>query len=182
MTIYIVRHTKPKIEMGICYGQTDLDVADSFDKEIKDLQKYVSNFSEYTCISSPLQRCVKLAIALGFFEYKTEPLIQEIDFGEWELEPWDNISRDKLDEWAENLHSFRFPDGESFLDLKSRVSFFIDTLDFEKDNIVIVSHAGVIRVFFHILCKMELSEVLSVKISYGDIFEVQKDQIHKITL
>ena len=182
MTIYIVRHTKPKIEMGICYGQTDLDVGDSFDQEITSLQKYVSNYSDYKCISSPLQRCTKLAVALGFSEYQTEPLIQEIDFGEWELEPWDNISRDKLDEWADNLQTFRFPKGESFLDLKVRVSSFIDSLDFEKDNILIISHAGVIRVFFHILCEMELAKVLSIKISYGDIFEVQKNQIHKISL
>ncbi len=182
MTIYIVRHTKPKIEMGICYGQTDLDVGDSFDQEITSLQKYVFNYSDYKCISSPLQRCTKLALALGFSEYQTEPLIQEIDFGEWELQPWDNISRDKLDKWADNLQTFRFPKGESFLDLKVRVSSFIDSLDFEKDNILIVSHAGVIRVFFHILCEMELAKVLSIKISYGDIFEVQKNQIHKISL
>ena len=29
--IYLIRHTHPKVIKGICYGQTDLDVAESFD-------------------------------------------------------------------------------------------------------------------------------------------------------
>ena len=88
MTIYIVRHTKPKIEMGICYGQADLDIAHSFTEEIRNLKHFVSNLSDYKCISSPLQRCTKLAKALGFSQHQVEPLIQEINFGEWELQPW----------------------------------------------------------------------------------------------
>ena len=35
MLIHLIRHTTPDIETGICYGQTDLDVSDSFEKEKK---------------------------------------------------------------------------------------------------------------------------------------------------
>ena len=30
MEIYVVRHTKVAIDKGICYGQTDAPLADSF--------------------------------------------------------------------------------------------------------------------------------------------------------
>lgn len=33
MKIYLIRHTTPHIEKGICYGQTDLDVAETFNNE-----------------------------------------------------------------------------------------------------------------------------------------------------
>ena len=39
MEIYLIRHTTPKIEKGICYGQADLNVADSFEEEINVILK-----------------------------------------------------------------------------------------------------------------------------------------------
>ena len=35
MDIYLVRHTTPKIDKGICYGQSDLELADSYPEEFK---------------------------------------------------------------------------------------------------------------------------------------------------
>ena len=34
MEIYLIRHTTPLIEKGICYGQTDLDITESFEEEV----------------------------------------------------------------------------------------------------------------------------------------------------
>ena len=33
MLIHLIRHTKPEIAAGICYGQTDLELASSFTQE-----------------------------------------------------------------------------------------------------------------------------------------------------
>ena len=35
MEIYLIRHTKPKVGKGICYGQTDLEIDEtSFEQEL----------------------------------------------------------------------------------------------------------------------------------------------------
>jgi len=34
MEIYLIRHTTPDVAKGICYGQTDLDVANTFEEEV----------------------------------------------------------------------------------------------------------------------------------------------------
>ena len=33
MKIYLIRHTQPDVEKGICYGSSDLDVAATFEAE-----------------------------------------------------------------------------------------------------------------------------------------------------
>ncbi|TAG13399.1 MAG: phosphoglycerate mutase, partial [Sphingobacteriia bacterium] len=34
MEIYLIRKKKKKIEKGICYGQSDLDITESFEEEL----------------------------------------------------------------------------------------------------------------------------------------------------
>ncbi len=46
MTIYLIRHTKVAVKPGICYGQSDVGLADSFNKEAKIIQDKISNFVE----------------------------------------------------------------------------------------------------------------------------------------
>jgi len=39
--IYLIRHTTPKVEKGICYGQTDLNLADTFEQEKERILKII---------------------------------------------------------------------------------------------------------------------------------------------
>ena len=91
-----------------------------------------------------------------------------------------SCQKKKLDEWAQNLATFKFPNGESYLDLSLRVSEFIKSIDLNNDNIVIVSHGGVIKTLFNIISKVDLSEVMSIKVSYGEVFQIQQDKISKV--
>ena len=38
MDIYLVRHTTPKIDKGICYVQSDLVLVDSYPEEFKTIK------------------------------------------------------------------------------------------------------------------------------------------------
>ena len=44
MEIYLVRHTTPAIEKGVCYGQTDLNVAETFEEEVELVLKNLEIF------------------------------------------------------------------------------------------------------------------------------------------
>ena len=63
MDIYLIRHTAPLVDKGICYGQTDLDVTDSFEAELEQIRPHIPGDIKKV-YSSPLQRCLKLATAL----------------------------------------------------------------------------------------------------------------------
>ena len=64
MKLFFLRHTSLNVDTDVFYGQTDLDVSTSFDKEVSKIIKKLIDFNIDTkCIktfTSPLVRCIKL--------------------------------------------------------------------------------------------------------------------------
>jgi alpha-ribazole phosphatase len=151
MNIYLIRHTKPLVEKGICYGQSDLDVVETFSDEAAVIRNVLPQEGIRKVYSSPLIRCRKLAEHLF---PQPQPIsfhddLMELNCGEWEMQHWDKIPRETLLPWMEDFVQVRVPGGESYQDLHSRtVARYeaIATLDLPA---AIVAHGGVIR---SILC------------------------------
>ena len=62
MDIYLIRHTQTATDPGLCYGQSDVTLADSFEDETTDLHDKLPEFDEDCKVfSSPLTRCLQLA-------------------------------------------------------------------------------------------------------------------------
>ncbi len=176
MEIYLIRHTTPDIEKGICYGQSDLDLAKTCNKEFKIILKQIPKDKNYQVYSSPLKRCSLLA------EQFNAPIVfddrlKELDFGDWEMQPWNSISENELNPWMEDFVNVSVPNGESYTQLADRVnSFFEVSLD-SKDtkNIIIITHAGVIRAFLSGVLGIPLKKSFSIKIQYGEVFHLKKE-------
>lgn len=139
MILHLIRHPKPRIANGICYGRLDLlaensaVVADKLQLELP---------AGLPLWSSPLLRCRALAECLHPQPMFDERLA-EMNFGEWEGRPWDDIPRAQLDAWAADVAGYIPPGGESALALQHRALSFIAGLN--ASEAVIVTHAGVIR-------------------------------------
>ena len=139
MILHLIRHPKPRIASGICYGQLDLaaensaDVADKLQLELP---------AGLPLWSSPLLRCRELAECLHPQPMFDERLA-EMNFGDWEGQAWDDIPRAQLDAWAADVAGYTPPGGESPLSLQRRALDFI--ADLSVPEAVIVTHAGVIR-------------------------------------
>lgn len=120
--IYLIRHTTPLVAKGICYGQTDLDIADSFNAEAAIIRQYLPEKME-AVHSSPLQRCSRLASHL-FPDHSMElhNELMEIHCGEWEMKGWDELPKEVIDPWMKDFVNVRIPGGESYLDLHERVT------------------------------------------------------------
>ena len=120
--IYLIRHTTPAVAKGICYGQTDLDVTESFLEEAHLIKKTLpAHFA--AVYSSPLQRCARLAEHL--FPGQTilhKPELMELHCGSWEMQPWDELPKEEIDPWMADFVNIAVPGGESYLDLHSRVT------------------------------------------------------------
>ncbi len=173
MEIYLIRHTTPKIEKDICYGQSDIDVTDNFDKEVSKILKQVE-FNETTKVySSPLKRCFKLAQKFSENVLIDDRLL-EINFGKWELQSWNSIPRAESDPWMSDFVNVTIPDGESYLDLAARANSFFEEIKLQKcEKLIVVTHAGVIRTILSKINNIPLVKSFDIKVGYGQVFKIE---------
>jgi alpha-ribazole phosphatase len=149
MRLYIVRHPKPLVAPGICYGRTD--VAVSPQERALILPMLISVLPKSAPVySSPLGRCSELAAdlaaALDCGAPILEPRLAEMDFGTWEMRAWDAIPRLEIDAWTDDLAGYRPGGGENVLEVSRRVcAFRDDLLRLDHERAIVVCHAGIIR-------------------------------------
>ncbi len=178
MRLTLIRHTSLQINQGVCYGQTDVDVAASFAQEaIKTktkLNDILSNLQVDAVFTSPLQRCVKLAHALALAEIKHDDRLKELHFGEWEMQAWDDIPRDIFDVWAQNYAELAPPNGETFSQLQQRgIAFLNDVLSQHANgHVVVVTHGGMIRALLAHVLNMQLKGLFRFNVDYGSITQL----------
>jgi len=150
VSVILVRHTRPAVPEGVCYGITDLDLAPTFDDEAAAVLAALP--ATERLVSSPLQRCRRLAERIGAARGVApvfDERLREFDFGTWEGMPWDDIPRPELDAWAADFLHARPHGGESVRMLDERVDAAIAEYRTEGRRSgrshVIVTHAGVIK-------------------------------------
>jgi alpha-ribazole phosphatase len=194
-TIYLIRHTKPDIDKGICYGQSDIGVANSFEKEAKDtLQKLQAletsqNLSSVKIISSPLQRCFRLATFLRG-EQPTPPIptddrLKEMNFGDWEMQAWSTIDEFVMNAWMRDYVNIRATNGENFREVVQRsVQAFTEYAEdtHSGTSVVIVAHSGVIRGILAHHLEMPLHKAFSLEIGYGSISAISYNKQYSSVL
>ena len=172
MEIYLIRHTTPDIEKGICYGQTDLELAKTFDTEAQRVLKEVP-YNLDVVYSSPLKRCTALANKISS-EVRLEDRLKELNFGDWEMKKWDNIPLQEIQPWYDDFVNTPTLNGESYQALQHRVlEFYTELRQKNHDRVVIVSHSGVIRSLLAHLKSIELiNSFKDLKIAYGEVIKL----------
>lgn len=176
MEIYLVRHTETICEKGICYGQSDVNIAEPFDEIFN---RIVSELPEEAAIfSSPLKRCAILAKHIQqnikAISYQEDERLKEMNFGDWELKSWNEIPPEELNPWMEDFVNIKVSNGESFTELHERVGyFFANEISKIKQPIIIVAHAGIIR---SILChqtSLPLKDAFNNKVDFGEVIRIE---------
>jgi len=172
MEIYLVRHTTPNVAKGICYGQADLDVTESFLAEAAIIQKHLPA-SILTVYSSPLQRCKKLAKYLfANHDIQLHDALKEVNCGDWELRDWDSIERVQIDAWINGL-DVQMPNGESYTELYERVKEVFLKIHNQPGPVAIVAHGGVIRSILSHITNTPLQDSFKVfSLHYGCVIKI----------
>ncbi len=176
MPIYLIRHTQPLRHKGICYGQTDLPVAPSFDTEAEAIRQVLPEHFQ-TVFSSPLQRCTQLAARLfPDQEARTLQQLKELDFGTWEMKYWHDLPRSETDAWAIDFVNNAPPLGECFSELHERVTEVWNThiVKHVAANTAVIAHAGVIRAILVQLLGMPLRKAFAIGVEYGAVVRIDK--------
>ena len=116
MQLHLIRHPRPAVEPGICYGQTDLGLAESPAAVAERLRPLLpESFAQH---ASPLARARRLAESLG--RPRLDERLKEIHFGDWEGRSFTDIGS-AIDDWAADPLGFRPPGGESPREMATRV-------------------------------------------------------------
>ena len=151
MSLWLVRHARPLVEPGICYGALDL-AADCDHTQASAMALAAVLPAHSTVQVSPLLRCRQLAQALAGLRvdlyFSEDARLREMDFGCWEGVPWDQIPRAALDAWTADFGSHRFGGRESANEVLARVGDAWDERCAAPPggpNVVWISHAGVLR-------------------------------------
>lgn len=151
MPITLVRHTAVEVDEGLCYGQSDVPLKNTFPEEA---DRVVSRLGELPAIdrliSSPLSRCRKLAerIADSFqLPLAFDDRFKELDFGVWEGRLWSDIDRQEMNAWMSSALNSPSNTGESLQMLYRRVHQGLTTYSGDE-HCVCVTHAGVIKAAF----------------------------------
>lgn len=174
MEIYLVRHTTPAVAKGICYGQTDLDVTESFVAEAAIIRQVLPNDIVHV-YSSPLQRCTKLAAHL--FPESNVQLhndLMEINCGLWEMQRWDDIPKEHINPWLDDFVNIRTPEGENYVDLYERVRNQFENIVANPLPAAIVAHGGVIRsILSHITHTPLIDSFKVFNLHYGCVVKIE---------
>lgn len=177
MILYLIRHTQPDVQAGICYGQTNLGLADSFQAEVEAIKARLGEVALTHSFSSPLQRCFKLAQELsGKKLIHTDDRLMELNFGDWEMKSWDEINQSEAGKiWFSDFIHKPCPNGECYINLQDRIINFMQGFKSIPDNsqVLIVTHAGPIRSFLTLLEGVEPTTSFDQMVHYGDIIKLE---------
>lgn len=165
MQVFLIRHPRPQVAPGVCYGQLDLP---AFDVATTAAALRAQLPGDLPLVSSPLARCRALAEALHPAP-RFVPALMEMNFGEWEGKPWDEIGIAALDTWALDLLYHAPPGGESAAMLQARAVACLDALAAEGlPACVVVTHAGVMRALLGHARQLPVAEWSQLRFAYGE--------------
>lgn len=195
MNITLVRHPQTTANMAhIIYGVSDYDYTERGHNQMLWVEEYMKinysmtkKFSEnkdrFHVITSPRERASQLAKGISKaleMDYEEEELIREMNFGIFEGLTTEEAKEKFPDEYFDFQYHFdttAIPKGESYDDFIHRVDSFIDKLgQFHMNNIydevVVVTHGGVIRELIERLLELEPGSSWKFSIGNGCIIKL----------
>ncbi|WP_347218315.1 alpha-ribazole phosphatase family protein [Chryseobacterium sp.] len=179
MEIHLIRHTAVDNPENLCYGFAEMPLRKDYSEDFKSLN--LDNDFELV-ISSPAQRCCLLAKHFKL-HYSTDERIREMNFGNWELKKWTEIPEEEINPWYKDFVNVKASGGENLLEMQARVLSFWNELVIKKDieKVLIIAHAGVIRLILRSVLQFPLENMFSIRIDYGKKVIIQvKDGIFSV--
>jgi len=153
--IWLIRHGEPVAEaQGRCYGSLDFGLSGRGQSQMAAVAQYLATEPLAAICASPLSRAMESAQIVAArqscpVECVTD--LRELDFGNFEGLSYDEIAAlhpDLYRQWMNTPTEIRFPNGESFAEMRARVLSAFDAIRREREGqtVAIVSHGGVNRI------------------------------------
>ena len=174
MEIILIRHTSVDVPRGVCYGQTDVPLRDSFKEEATITAQQLQDDVFDAVFTSPLSRSTRLAEHCGYPDAIRDARLKELDFGEWEMKEFDKIDDPRLQEWYDDYFHVAATGGESFMMQLQRVSEFLDVVSRQKyGRVAVFAHGGVLICAQIYAGTLKMEDAFGALTPYGGIVRLQ---------
>ena len=147
--LLLIRHAQPEEDArGRCYGRLDVGLSPAGEAAAERLAESLRPVELDAVYSSPLRRAVQTASHIG--PPRLDERLREIDFGELEGLTHEDVQRERPELfrlWMESPTRVRFPGGESWAELRTRVANAVVDVLATNDGatVAVVTHGGVVR-------------------------------------
>lgn len=180
-TIDLLRHGD--VEGGRKYrGQLDDPLSELGWEQLRTTTKKKQNWQHI--ITSPLQRCSAFAEELAkthSLPLHIEPEYKEISFGLWEGKTADELLSSEPSAikqyWNDPINTIP-PQGEGLLAFEKRILDGWNNMlkEFQGSHILLISHAGVMRIILCHILNMPLTELFKLDIALAKASRIQIEQ------
>ncbi len=154
MRLWLVRHARVQLAGGLCYGASNVPADPEHTQSVAATLATVLPFGVPLWVSG-LGRAQQLVAAVrvqraDLAAPTVDLRLNEMNFGQWELQAWDAIPRNAFDVWMADFAHHRFGGAESTQQVIDRVAAALtDTAAVTRETgaaeAVWICHAGVIR-------------------------------------
>ncbi len=174
MKVYLIRHTSVNVPHGIAYGQTDVPVNDTFEEEASITKKNLEGISFDQVFCSPFTRCVKLASFCGYPDAIRDNRLKELNFGDWEMKTWDEISEDPVSKvWFDDWAHVPTHNGESLEQQMNRLKdFLIEAKGKGYKQIAVFAHGGILTCSRVIAGEYPIEKAFLAIPAYGSVIQI----------
>jgi broad specificity phosphatase PhoE len=175
--LYLLRHGQIDWPQSDCFiGHTDAPLSAAGREGVLAWRDHFRGLAFGEVWSSDLRRALQSAELLSpgrESEIRVTSELRELNLGEWERRPRDHVRATRPDLWkarGDDLGGFRPPGGESFSDLQKRIVACIGNICADSSApVLVVTHAGVIRVLICAVLGLPLSNLFRILIDYASI-------------
>lgn len=178
MKLFLIRHTSVLVPPGTTYGFTDVPLRPTFEEEAERTRAQLAGLQFDQVYCSPLSRCRRLAAACGFENPILDDRLKELNFGEWEMKTWEEVSADPRSErwFADWIHT-PAPGGESLQDQYNRLANFLDELRRKPyQQVAIFAHGGILTCARVYAGEYGLEEAFKHVTEYGGVTKIALEE------
>ncbi len=186
MDVFLLRHGDCSYDEVKRYvGQGDYPLNERGKQQARSWQHFFVQHPPARVVSSNLTRAIQTAhivLEQVAIPVEEEPALREVCLGEWEGASMERIKHYFPGEYAargQDLAGFRPPGGESFTDLWNRVVPCFTALTaqaHEERPLLLVTHAGVIRILLCHVLGMDVQRMFSLGVDYARMVHFQRQK------
>jgi len=188
--IYFSRHgeTDWNVSQRI-QGQLDIDInahgRTQADRNGDMLKSLISDGAGFDFVASPLRRTretmerIRLRMGLDPYDYRTDPQLMEVNFGDWQGFMMEDIAKERedlLEARARDKWNFVPPGAtaESYMGLSRRIGRWVEAVEWPT---VCVTHGGCIRTLFYLYGDMDGHAAANLSIPQDKILKFENGKL-----
>lgn len=147
MDIILIRHGESEDNIKKVFSRDETKLSEKGIKQIKNTRTKLEDYKFSKVYYSPLTRTIETHSHLGLSGIE-EHRIKELNFGIFtgmNFREYTEKYPEESQAWLDDVFNYNIPQGDSIISLYNRIKMFLEKLIETDEDVVLVTHDGVIR-------------------------------------